>query len=418
MRAGRGDLDDPIAANQDVLSVAHLRARAIDQRLGMDEDRVGRAGTGGWRCALGIGKHGHRKKEGNGQPAKHDGSSRVQRTGRASVQERAEIIALPGPDVTVERMTENQRDRGLLRAVGPLTFAASIFNGIIGAGIFVVPAALSASMGVYSPLAFVVCGIAIGSVALCLAEGGSRIPTSGGIYGYIEVAFGPLVGYVAGTVLWFGNVLACGGVAAALADLIASLVPASYAPVVHAASIVGLVGGIALVNIAGAAQGARLASIATVLKLLPLAIFIVAGAFAWHGGGFVVTAPPTPQGFDRGILLALFALTGMEVTLSASGEVAQPARSIPRALALSISAVTVLYISIEAVAQGILGPALAQSTTPLADAMAQISPALRWMMLVAASVSMLGWLSSDFLGSPRMLFAFARDGLLFSILGR
>ncbi len=40
------------------------------------------------------------------------------------------------------------------------------------------------------------------------------------------------------------------------------------------------------------------------------------------------------------------------------------------------------------------------------------------MMLVAASVSMLGWLSSDFLGSPRMLFAFARDGLLFSILGR
>ncbi len=267
-------------------------------------------------------------------------------------------------------MTENQRDRGLLRAVGPLTFAASIFNGIIGAGIFVVPAALSASMGVYSPLAFVVCGIAIGSVALCLAEGGSRIPTSGGIYGYIEVAFGPLVGYVAGTVLWFGNVLACGGVAAALADLIASLVPASYAPVVHAASIVGLVGGIALVNIAGAAQGARLASIATVLKLLPLTIFIVAGAFAWHGGGFVVTAPPTPQGFDRGILLALFTLTGMEVTLSASGEVAQPARSIPRALALSISAVTVLYISIQAVAQGILGPALAQSTTPLADAMA------------------------------------------------
>jgi amino acid transporter len=52
-------------------------------------------------------------------------------------------------------------------------------------------------------IAFVVCAIAIGSVAICWAEGGSRIPTSGGPYGYIETAFGPLAGYIAGTILWF-----------------------------------------------------------------------------------------------------------------------------------------------------------------------------------------------------------------------
>lgn len=344
----------------------------------------------------------------------------MQRTGVSrSVQERVATNGLPAdPLIAVERVTENQRDSGLLRSVGPLAFAASIFNAIIGAGIFVVPAAMSASMGPYAPLAFVVCAIAIGSAALCLAEGGSRVPTSGGIYGYIEIAFGPLVGYVAGTALWLGNILACGGVAAALGDLVAGLVPAPYAAMAYAASVVGLVGAIALVNVAGASKGARLASVATLLKLLPLLIFIAAGVVVLHGSSFAVSSRPTLENVDRGILLALFAFTGMEVTLSASGEVAQPARSIPRALALSISAVALLYISIQVVAQGILGPALAHSPTPLADAMARVSPVLRWLMLVTATVSMIGWLSSDFLGSPRMLFAFGREGLLPRVLGR
>src|SRR5665213_294841 len=121
-------------------------------------------------------------------------------------------------------MTEHKRDVGLVRAVGPWGLAASIVNITIGASIFVVPAALAASIGPYAPLAFVFWAVAIGSCAICFAEGGSRIPTSGGIYGYIEAAFGPLAGYIAGTMLWLGDALACGGISAALADIIASLV--------------------------------------------------------------------------------------------------------------------------------------------------------------------------------------------------
>ena len=52
--------------------------------------------------------------------------------------------------------------------------------------------------------------IVIGSVAVCFAEGGSRLATSGGPYGYIEFALGPLAGFVAGNLLWLGDVLACG----------------------------------------------------------------------------------------------------------------------------------------------------------------------------------------------------------------
>lgn len=315
-------------------------------------------------------------------------------------------------------MGESRRDEGLVRAVGPWGLAASIVNMVVGAGIFAVPAALAASIGPYAPIAFVVCAIAIGSIAICFAEGGSRVPTSGGAYGYVEVAFGPLVAYTTGTLLWFSDLLACGGVAAALADVASSLFAPEWREAVRVAVVVGAVGTIATINIGGVARGARFVSVATVVKLIPLAIFIVVGATAINASNFAVPTEVDTSGIGRALILALFAFTGMEVSLCASGEVARPTRTIPRALLIAMLSVTLLYVAIQVVAQGVLGPALAKSTVPLADAMGQISPALRLLLLAGAAVSMLGWLGSDILGTPRILFAFARDGLMPRALGR
>jgi amino acid transporter len=289
---------------------------------------------------------------------------------------------------------------------------------IVGAGIFAVPATLAACVGPYAPLAFLACGVAVGAVAMCFAEGGSRVATSGGIYGVVEAAFGPLAGYVSGTLLWVCCVLACGAVAAALADVAGSLFPPSFIGPVRAAVIVGFIGGIALVNIGGVVRGARLVTATTTLKLVPLAIFVIAGASAIHGSNFSVTVQPDAQGLGRALILAVFALVGMETSLCASGEVARPNRTIPRALIIAMLSTTILYVTIQVIAQGILGSSLATSKAPLADAMMQIHPALRALMLVGTSLSMFGWLGSDILGSPRQLFAFARDGLLPRVLGR
>ena len=114
----------------------------------------------------------------------------------------------------------------------------------------------------------------------------------------------------------------------------------------------------------------------------------------------------------------MFALVGMETSLCASGEVQQPNRTIPRALAVAVLSTTILYVAIQVIAQGILGSSLATSKAALADAMAQVHPALRAVMLAGTALSMFGWLSSDILGSPRQLFAFARDGLLPRVLGK
>jgi basic amino acid/polyamine antiporter, APA family len=312
----------------------------------------------------------------------------------------------------------SQRDAGLLCTIGTRSLAANTINSVIGAGIFAVPGALAACIGPYAPLAFLVCGIAIGSVAICFAEGGSRIPTSGGPYGYIESVFGPTAGFIAGTLLWLGNVLADGGVVAALADVAVSLLPPAYKAPVHAGVIVTVIGSIVLVNLAGVTRGARLVNWATILKLIPLLIFLLAGLGAMHRANFAQTIAPSTQGLGRAMILALFVLTGMEISLNVSGEVKQPNRTIPRALAIALVTVTLLYIAIQSVAQGILGASLPQSAVPLADAMARVNPLLRLLLLAGSALSMLGMVSSDLLSTPRVLFAFGRDGLLPRVLGR
>ena len=316
------------------------------------------------------------------------------------------------------RVMQIQRDAGLVRALGPIGLAASTISMMIGAGIFAAPSVLAAAVGPYAPLGFVASSLGIGAVGICCAAGGSRLPTSGGMYGYIEAALGPLTGYVTGTLLWVGDLLACAAVAAALAGVAASLVPNALTVTVRAIVIVGVVGGIALVNIGGVARGARLVTAATALKLFPLVVFVVAGAAAVRVANFSPQLGWQPQGVGRAVILATFALTGMETSLCNSGEVARPTRTIPLALAIAVGSVTVLYVSIQLIVQGILGSALAQSAAPLADAMGRVSPGLRLLMLAVTAFAMLGMIAGDILGTPRVLFAFARDGLLPRVLGR
>ena len=309
------------------------------------------------------------------------------------------------------------RDAGLLRAIGTTGLAANIVNMLVGAGIFAVPASLAAGVGGWGPFAFLVCAIAIGAVAICFAEGGSRVPTSGGPYGYIETAFGPLAGYVAGTALWVSNVLACGGVAAALGDVAASVAPAAFAVPVRVLAVVVVVGAVVLVNVASVSRGASLVKIATAVKLVPLLVFVAAGAFAIRRANLAIAGVPDLHSAGRAMILALFALTGIEGALGVSGEVENPSRTIPRAIAIGLTSVAVLYLAVQIIGQEILGAALAGSAAPLADAMAPIHPALRAMMLVGAALSMAGWVTADILSSPRILFGMARDGLMPRALG-
>lgn len=314
-------------------------------------------------------------------------------------------------------MQETNRDRGLTRGIGLFAFTFAIINAVIGAGIFSTPASMAHAAGSQALLAYLVCAFAMGAVVLCCAEASSRVPTSGGMYGYVDAAFGPLWGFVAGVLYWLGAVLAAGGISAALADSFAPYIALPTA-IARAIVIVGVLVGFTVVNAIGVKAASRIIGLATALKLLPLLLFVGVGLFHIEPAKLHENGAVDPNGIGRAVILAIFAFQGIETPLGASGEVANPARNLPRALFLSMLAVTALYVAIQVVSQGLLGASLATSTTPLADAFARIDPRLGLLMLAAATASRLVWLGSDTLGSPRTLFAFGRDGFLPSIFGR
>ena len=304
-------------------------------------------------------------------------------------------------------------ERSLIRVLGPLALAASIVNVTVGGGIFRLPAAVAQSLGPAAPLAYLVCAAAMGLIVLCIAEAGSRVSLTGGPYAYVEVAFGPFVGFIAGVLLWLTGTMAVAAVSTIFADSVGALVPALAGAGARAGLLVAVLAVLSWVNIRGVREGTRLNSVATVAKLLPLLLLVVAGAFAVRAENLAWTATPRAADVSRTSILLIFAFAGIESALVPSGEVKDNARTVPRAIAIAMVGITLLYLALHLVAQGVLGDRLAGSATPLADAAGvALGPWGRGLILVGAVVSMFGYVSGMTLAIPRALFAFARDGFL------
>ena len=92
--------------------------------------------------------------------------------------------------MSTEQIPASQPDEGLCREISVTGLTANLINIVVGAGIFVLPALISATMGLESILAYLFCGILMFLVVLCYAEIGSKITITGGSYAYIFQTFG------------------------------------------------------------------------------------------------------------------------------------------------------------------------------------------------------------------------------------
>jgi amino acid transporter len=313
----------------------------------------------------------------------------------------------------VTQATVASTESRLVRALGTWALAASIVNVTVGGGIFRLPGEMSKLLGPSAVWAYVVCALAMGLIVLCFADAGSRVALTGGPYAYVETAFGPFVGFLSGVLLWAVGTFALAAVSTVLADSVAALVPALGGRVARAGVLVVVYALLAGINVGGVKQGARLNDVATVAKLLPLLLLVGAGALAVTPDN-LATAPPETASLARACIVLVFAFAGVESALVPSGEVRNPARTVPRAILMAMLGITVLYLALHAVAQGVLGTAaLAQSATPLADAAGKaMGPGGRTLILVGTAVSTFGYVSGMILATPRAAFAMARDGFL------
>ncbi len=158
-------------------------------------------------------------------------------------------------------------------------------------------------------------------IVLCIADAGSRVPLTGGPHAYVGTAFGPYVGFLSGVMLWMLGTFATAAVATVFASSLGLLVPALAGRGMEIAILVVAFGLWSLVNLRGVSLAARLNSIATVAKLLPLLLVAAGGAFFIDPANLRIAAMPAAGDVARTSLLLIFAFAGIECALVPSGEV-------------------------------------------------------------------------------------------------
>jgi amino acid transporter len=302
----------------------------------------------------------------------------------------------------------------LERVIGVSGLGCTAVNCIVGSGIFGLPGIAAAMLGPAAVLAYLVCAVLIGLVGLCFAEVGSRVADGGGLYGYATESFGPVVGGIAGTLLWVANsIVPNAAVANLLLDTVATASPVLDTGVGRAAFLAVLYAGLATVNIRGARSGARLSVAMATIKIGPLVLLVLAGIFAVRLSNLQWAGVPPARTIGQTAVLLFFAFMGIEGGLNTSGEVRDPVRTVPRAILLALTLVAALYIGLQVVAQGVLGATLPGSTAPLVTTAASIfGPWGARLLAVTTALSAAGFLSADMLGSPRNIHALASRGQL------
>jgi basic amino acid/polyamine antiporter, APA family len=299
--------------------------------------------------------------------------------------------------------------KGLIRGIRKWDLVAVAINGVIGAGIFGLPAKVFALIGSYSLIAFVVCALVVTLIVLCFAEVGSRFDETGGPYLYAREAFGPTAGFEVGWLMWLARLTAFAANCNLMISYLALFWPPASSAVPRALIIIGTVLLLTALNVFGVRQAAIASNLFTIGKLVPMFLFVGVGLFYLNPPAFALGARPTTGAFSQSVLLLIYAFTGFEMAGVPAGEIRNPQKHLPRALLISILIVAVTYILIQVVCIGTL-PQLAGSTKPLADA------GMRFMgiwgariIATGAIISIAGNLNIVLLSGSRVPFAFAEQ---------
>jgi amino acid transporter len=313
--------------------------------------------------------------------------------------------------VLVSDRPASEGEFGLRREIGYSGSAFLSFNGIVGAGIFALPATLHVQFGAFSPWLFPIFGLLVLLIAIPFARLAALHPDSGGPVAY-AAAFGPAASFQVGWLYYLARVTAL----AANANVFAAYAGALWAPLAGPVGrfvlIIGLVGLVTWVNVIGVRRAVRLLDALTLLKAIPLIALAVWGLTVAGGGLEGLGAPPPIAGVEAAALIILYAFIGFENSVVPAGETRAPGRTIPRALVATVAATAAIYFLIQLAYVAVM-PAGAAPEAPLA-ALAQrlAGPAGFVLLAVTALASVGGNLHGSMTSTPRVTFALARRGLL------
>jgi APA family basic amino acid/polyamine antiporter len=303
-----------------------------------------------------------------------------------------------------------------VRHLGLFRLVALGINSVIGGGIFVLPASAAALVGGTSLLAYVAAGLIVWGIGTVLGRLAARFETSGGPYAYIEGAFGPVPGFLAGCLFWVARTTAMGNLLNGAARYLGALWPALAEPGARQAVILLIAAAVTGLDIAGIRRASRAADLFALLKVVPLLVVGLAGLALVEPSRLAVHAVE-PLPFLRTVLLLMYAFTGFESMIVPAEESHDPRRDMPRALLATVAVVCSIYLLVHVAALGAL-PDLGSEQAPIATlAGMEFGPGGRLALTFAAALSMAGCSLSSLLGATRMVYSMSSLGRIPRFLG-
>jgi len=328
----------------------------------------------------------------------------------------------------------------LVRGLSLLDSVLLLVSGIIGSSIFLTAKDIAGPLP--QPMLFLGVWVLGGVISLfgcvAFAELGSMFPDSGGQYVYLREAYGDLVAFLYG---WMLFAVANGGTIAAL-----SVASAAYmgqiVPVISQEHVVLSAAGITLtrahvvglflifvltsVNVVGLRWGALLQNVSTWTKFAAMAAFVVLGFaigkghwanFSPHGVGLSMGLSPGQfvSAMGVGLIAVFWAYDGWVYITWVAGEVKEPRRNVPLAMVLGIIVVGVIYMAMNVtyVYAMPLSEIGKHETIAHAAATALFSPAAAVWLSATIAVSCFSAAATCTLSGARVYLAMAKDGVFF-----
>jgi APA family basic amino acid/polyamine antiporter len=314
-------------------------------------------------------------------------------------------------------MNNNQKSP-LNRDIGQLGFAAIALNGVIGAGIFALPAVAAAKSGNFSPWLFLICAVLIMTVVLSFARAASFFRDTGGPIQYAGLAFGPFAGFQTGWLTYIGRLSALGANISLMVTYAGWFWEPLGSGLAHQLTVAMTFILLAIFNIIGVRQSMAVVFLFSALKLVPLVLLILIGMTHIQPGLVLQAGLPVTGTLGETILILLYAFVGFESAVVPAGEARNPRRDIPRAITITVLTITGVYFLIQLISVSVL-PELASSSTPLADVAEILMGATGAALLTLGAVFSIGGnCSASMLSAPRMTYALARLGSLPAWFGR
>jgi amino acid transporter len=305
----------------------------------------------------------------------------------------------------------------LVRAIGRWDFTALVVNAVIGSGIFGLPAVLAALTGAWSPVAYLLAGIAMMAIVLCHAEVASRFIEPGGPYLYAREAFGRFVGVQAGWLTFCIRVTSMGANLNVFGDYLAQIVPVIGRGTPRVLTLFVVAALVATINVVGVRTGARTVDLFVVAKVASLLFLIVIGLPRFSSEVLASQQVAVPD-WTQAILLLVFAYGGFEAALIPAGEVKDPRRDSAFALISGMGLVAAVYMMVQVAVVGVL-PGAARYPAPISAAYGVLlGPVGITLGSLAAMLSTYGWTVGSVLNSPRILYSMGEQGELPSVFAR